>query len=174
MDMSEAECWPAGRVEEVVRDELIRLIDRYERPVFNFLAVLLGDRDTAQDFTQDAFLRAFEQLQRGRQVNVAWLYRVARNRAIDELRRRKRVRTDWERLEGIADGETGEHAEPVRKALAQLSPGDRELLYLFDIDGFDAREIGEMLGISSGAVHVRVFRARERFRRIYRPTGETP
>ncbi len=174
MDMSDVECRPAGHVEEAVRDELVRLMDGYQHMLFNFLTVLLGDRDAAQDCAQDAFLRAYEHLQRGRQVNVAWLYRVARNRAIDELRRRKRVRADLETLEALADRDTGTLAGPVRRALAQLSPGDRELLYLFDIDGFDAGEIGETLGISRGAVHVRVFRARERFRTIYRPTGGTP
>ena len=172
--MSQVDSRPFERVAEEIRDQLVGLMDRYERPLFNFLMVLLGDRDAAQDCAQDAFLRAYEHLRRGRQVNAAWLYTVARNRALDDVRRRRRVQPNLEKLEGIPEREAGEQAGPVRQALAQLSPSDRELLYLFDIDGFDAREIGEMLGISRNAVHVRVFRARERFRKIYRPTGETP
>jgi RNA polymerase sigma-70 factor, ECF subfamily len=170
--MSEAGRRFAVDAEEFLRDELVRLIDLYEKPLFNFLTVFLGDRDSARDCAQDAFLRAYEYLQRGRQVNAAWLYRVARNRAIDELRRGKRVQSDQERLEATADRDAGEHVGPVHHALAQLSPSDRELLYLFDIDGFDATEIGDMLSISRNAVYVRVFRARERFRKVYRSIGE--
>lgn len=173
VDMSEAECRPAVHTESGPRDELVKLVDQYEKPLFNFLTVFLGDREAAQDCAQDAFLRAYEYLQRGRQVNAAWLYRVARNRAIDEIRRRKRIRSDLGTLADIAESDTAVRAGPAYHALALLSPNDRELLYLFDIDGFDAREIGEMLSISRNAVHVRVFRARERFRKVYRPAGET-
>lgn len=173
VDMSHADSRPFEAVREAGREQLVSLMDRYECPLFNFLMILLRDRDAAQDCAQDAFLRAYEHLQRGRQVNAAWLYRVARNRAIDDLRRRKRIRADLGQIERMADPDTSVLAGPVRQALAQLSPGDRELIYLFDIDGFDAREIGEMLGISRNAVHVRVFRARERFRKVYQSTGET-
>lgn len=172
INMTEAQRQSGEHVEGAIRDELVELIDRYERPLFNFLAVLLGDRAAAQDCVQDAFLRAYEQLRRDRQVNAAWLYRVARNRAIDEMRRRKRVVPDPERIEAIVDRDGDHVVNPVQDALTQLSPDDRELLYLFDVDGFEAREIGIMLGITRNAVHVRVFRARERFRKVYRLTGE--
>lgn len=168
VDMTEAECRVNASAQEAPRDELVRLMDRYEKPLFNFLRSLLGDRESAQDCAQDAFLRAYEHLQCGREVNAAWLYRVARNRAIDELRGRKRVRTDPESIEQRAGGEAYQAPGPVHHALARLSTGDRELLYLFDIDGFSAEEIGQMLGVSRNAVHVRVFRAKERFRNVYR------
>jgi RNA polymerase sigma factor (sigma-70 family) len=171
VDMTEAQRQPGEQVEGAIRDELVKLIDRYEKPLFNFLTVLLGDRAAAQDCAQDAFLRAYEHLRRDRQVNAAWLYRVARNRAIDELRRRKRIHPDPERIESIAGRDADQLGSPVHDVLEQLSAGDREILYLFDVDGFEAREIGAMLGISRNAVHVRVFRARERFRKIYRPAG---
>lgn len=172
VDMTEAQQQPGEYVEGAIRDEIIELIDRCEKPLFNFLAVLLGDHAAAQDCAQDAFLRAYEHLRRGRQVNAAWLYRVGRNRAIDELRRRKRLHPNPERIEAIAGRDTDQPSSPVRDALEHLSPDDREILYLFDVDGFEAREIGAMLGISRNAVHVRVFRARERFRKVYRPVGE--
>lgn len=173
MDVTEAECRADASAQDAPRGELIRLMDRYEKPLFNFLRSLLGDRESAQDCAQDAFLRAYEHLQRDREVTAAWLYRVARNRAIDELRSRKRVRTDPESVEQRAGGAPYDALGPVHHALARLSVEDRELLYLFDIDGFAAADIGQMLGISRNAVYVRVFRARERFRKVYRPRGET-
>src|SRR5438270_13606600 len=77
VDVSEADYRSTERVEEAARDELLKLIEMYEAAVFNFLTVLLRDRSAAQDCTQDAFLRAYERLRRGQEVNAAWLYRVA-------------------------------------------------------------------------------------------------
>jgi RNA polymerase sigma-70 factor (ECF subfamily) len=150
----------------------VGLLDRYELPLFNFLAVLLGDRAAAEDCAQDTFLRAYENLQRNRPVTGTWLYRVARNRAVDELRHRGRVQAGSGELEAVPDCGGATAGSEVWRALRLLSAADRELLYLFDVDGFSAREIGNMLGIRPGAVHVRVFRARERFRSHYRLEGD--
>src|SRR5690242_17158149 len=73
--------------------ELDALMDRYEAPIYRFLAVMLGHREMAQDCTQDVFLRAYDQLRRHKPVTSSWLYTVARHRAMDEFRRRRRERS---------------------------------------------------------------------------------
>jgi RNA polymerase sigma-70 factor (ECF subfamily) len=169
VDVGEIEDGEVRLESSTSREQLVALLDRYERPLYSFLSVLLADRAAAEDCVQDTFLRAYEHLQRRRGVTGTWLYRVARNRAVDELRRRGRVQSHDAEGE-IATGEV--HAGDVGlRALALLSAEDRELLYLFDVDGFSAREIGDMLGIKPGAVYVRIFRARERFRVHYRAGG---
>ena len=55
----------------------------------------------------------------------------------------------------------------MESVLAQLSPQDREVLYLFDVAGFKTEEIGSMLGVRGTAIRQRLSRARERFRLIY-------
>jgi RNA polymerase sigma-70 factor (ECF subfamily) len=171
VDVGEIEDGEARRASLTDREQLVALLDRYERPLFSFISVFLTDRAAAEDCTQDTFLRAYEHLQRRGEVTGTWLYRVARNRAVDELRRRARMQSH----DAETDGElavTEAHADdPARLALTLLSVEDRELLYLFDVDGFSAREIGAMLGIKQGAVYVRIFRARERFRAHYRRVG---
>lgn len=157
---------------EAIREALTELMDRYERPLYNFLLVLLRDRDAAQDCAQDTFIRAFEHLRQGREVNVGWLYKVARNRALDEFRHRERVEREPANYEALDENFTDDRHGRVQFALSQLSSSDRELLYLFDVDRLDAAEIGRMLGVRRGTVHVRVFRARERFRHIYNPQGD--
>lgn len=151
------------------KETLIALMDRYERPLTTYLTTLLGDRDLALDCAQETFIACYQHLSLGKQVNARWLYTVGRNRAINELRRRQRVQRHDEGLEDIPD--TGaadcgrEHA--VRRALATLSPEDREVLYLFSVDRLSTEEIAGILGIRGTAVRMRLTRARQRFRRIY-------
>jgi len=148
------------------QDELLRLMARYEAPLSTYLSILLRHTQLTQDCLQETFLRAYQQLYRGRSVNVRWLYTVARHCAIDELRHRSRVQYDVDPPDAIAvDG--GESPHMIVALLSQLADADRELLYLVDVDDLDAATIGRMLGIRPGAVRARVFRAREKFRLMY-------
>jgi RNA polymerase sigma-70 factor (ECF subfamily) len=140
----------------------------YERPIYNFLLAILRDVDLALDCTQDTFLRAYEQLNRGVEIKAAWLYTVARNRAMDEFRRRRRTECDVETLEHLpAATHSADDRLAVEAAMAQLSQGDREVLYLFDVAGFKTDEIGRMLGVRGSAIRQRLSRARTRFRLVY-------
>lgn len=150
-----------------VDDQLVDLMNTYERPIYNFLLALLRDADLAVDCAQDTFLRAFENLRGGRPVNSAWLYTVARNRAMDEFRRQQRVQPEMETLEQIPVYESTDRALAVQQALAEMPPLDREVLYLFDVAGFKTDEIGAMLGVRGSAIRQRLSRARQRFRTVY-------
>jgi len=142
-------------------------MDQHERPIYNFLLALLRDTDVALDCAQDTFLRAYENLRKGKPVNGQWLFKVARNRAMDEFRRRRRVQPELDKLEQIAVHESTDRVMAVRSVMERLSTVDREVLYLFDIAGFKTDEIGAMLGIRGSAVRQRLSRARERFRFLY-------
>jgi RNA polymerase sigma-70 factor (ECF subfamily) len=157
------------QLDETARDTFAALLDRYEQPLFGFLIVLLGDRDSAKDCVQDTFLRAYQNLQRGKPVNAQWLYKVARNRAIDELRHQQRVRAEPHPVDEAALDESfaSEGTRAVHRTLLQLSPDDREVLYLAEVDGFTSFEIAAMLGIRAGAVRMRLSRAHLRFRQAY-------
>jgi RNA polymerase sigma-70 factor, ECF subfamily len=148
-------------------DQLIELMGQFERPIYNFLLTLLHDADVALDCAQDTFLRAYENLRKGRSVNAPWLYKVARNRAMDEFRRKKRIEPESEKLEMIPVYERTDCVLAVQSVMAQLSSSDREVLYLFDVAGFKTDEIGAMLGVRGTAIRQRLSRARERFRLLY-------
>jgi RNA polymerase sigma-70 factor (ECF subfamily) len=147
--------------------QLIGLMNDYERPIYAFLLAILHDADVALDCAQDTFLRAYENLRKGRSVNSHWLYKVARNRAMDEFRRGKRVHPEMETLEQIPVYENTDRVLAVRSVMEQLSPSDREVLYLFDVAGFRTDEIGTMLGVRGSAIRQRLSRARDRFRTLY-------
>jgi RNA polymerase sigma factor (sigma-70 family) len=153
--------------DRLVEDQLVGLMTQHEQPIYNFLLVLVRDVDIALDCTQDTFLRAYENLRKGKPVNSSWLYTVARNRAMDEFRRKRRLQSDPEILDAIPVHEPTDQVLAVQSVLANLSPVDREVLYLFDVAGFKTDEIGAMLGVRGSAIRQRLSRARERFRVLY-------
>lgn len=167
MTAYELEAWASAGAEVSPREQLLTLMNHHEQALCNYLHVLLNDRDLAMDCAQDTFMRAYQNLERGKLVTAAWLYKVARNRAMDVFRHNKRERCAPEVLERTPAAETNEGTLAVRRVLAQLCPADREVLYLFSVDKFETAEIAAMLGIQPGAVRMRLVRARERFRTLY-------
>ncbi len=140
--------------------------------LFAYVMTLVRDRACAEDLTHTAFERAYRRYDRfdpRRGSARAWLYGIARNAALDELRRRRR----GARLAGeIPDPEpTGDGDEidlarraDVRAALAALEPRDRELIALKFYAGLNNPEIARVLGISASNAGTRLNRAVNRLR----------
>ena len=138
--------------------------------VFAYAASLLRDRSAAEEVTAAAFERAFRK-QRSfdprRGTQRAWLFGIARNAALDELRRRKRAATlvdDPAAEETLAADEDLERRATVRAALAALEPADRELIALKFHAGLGNAEIAAVLGISASNAGTRVHRALNQLR----------
>lgn len=124
---------------------------------------LLHDDGLADDAAQDAFVRAFRFLPRFRGDSrfSTWLLSIARNCALDELRRAKRRARllDGERAE-VVGGDHGRRLE-VREAVARLPLDLREPVVLIDVLGMAYRDAARLLGLPQGTVKSRVHRARE-------------
>jgi RNA polymerase sigma factor (sigma-70 family) len=143
--------------------------------VFAYVMTLLRDRTAAEDVTSAAFERAYRRQagfdpQRGTQR--AWLFGIARNAALDELRSRKRTAallTDPEDPDGRRDDGPEDEAAlrraAVAAALAQLDPRERELIALKFHAGLDNAEIAKVLNISVANAGTRVHRAVTRLRK---------
>lgn len=155
------------------------IFERYQHRIVNYIYGLVHDRELANDLAQESFLKAYRALPRmGSDLRLApWLYRIAGNTAFSALRRRKLIR--WLPLlnDGIMtpdiDGEVAE-AEAVHRALAKLPAKYAAPLLLHSHEGLSCNEIAEILGISSGAVKTRLFRAREAFRAAYNQIDDVP
>jgi RNA polymerase sigma factor (sigma-70 family) len=159
-----------GLSDEWVRDpreELATLIGQHEVALYRYLVAFTGDREVALDCLQDTFTRAYEQLQRGKSVNTQWLYKVGRNRGIDEFRRRKREGVQQDALETLQAEPIPEEMVSLQHAFRRLSADDRAVLSLAVIEGLSGEDVAARLGIRPGAVRMRLLRARERFRRLY-------
>jgi RNA polymerase sigma-70 factor (ECF subfamily) len=147
--------------------ELVSLVSEYERSLYNFVVALVRDTDVALDCVQDTFLRAYEALKRGKSINSAWLYTVARNRAMDEFRRKRWMYSDSDALDYVPVYHTSDESVVVQSVLDRMTAMDREVLHLFVVAGFKTDEIGVIMGMNGTAIRQRLYRARERFRVIY-------
>ena len=141
--------------------------------VFAYVATFLTDRSAAEDVTALAFERAFRKqrsfdLRKGSQR--AWLFGIARNAALDELRRRKRQATlvaEPEDLRAIAVDDQAEallRRAAVRAALARLTPRDRELIALKFHAGLDNAELAAVVGVSPSNAGTLLHRAMTKLR----------
>jgi RNA polymerase sigma-70 factor (ECF subfamily) len=142
----------------------------YERTfprVYAYVSSLVRDRATAEDVTALAFERAYRKRRRyhaRRGSPEAWLFGIARNAALDELRRRKRrarLEADPEDLGAAALDEQAELARRrvvVRAALASLDGHERDLVALKFAGGLSNAEIGRILGVSETNAGTRIHR----------------
>ncbi len=143
-----------------------RLFAQHERRLGQFLVHVVRDRALAEDLLQETFLaawRARDDL--GEVVNAeAWLFGIARHRALRALRGAQRLRRALERVAASPASGAGEGSEAAVDVLALvhrvLSPEDRALIVLRYVHGFDAPELAEMTGRSPAAIRKRLERAR--------------
>jgi RNA polymerase sigma factor (sigma-70 family) len=144
--------------------------------LFGYVCTLLGDRAAAEDVTALAFERAYRRrmtFDRRRGEERAWLFGIARNAALDELRRRRRhAALAAEPQETPAASETDDdHAEvalrrtAVKAALAQLPAREREIVALKFHGGLRNAEIARVLGISETAAGTLLYRTMEKLRK---------
>jgi RNA polymerase sigma-70 factor (ECF subfamily) len=166
--------------DEKAFEEIVR---RYHRQVGSILYLTLGSRKDVEDLMQDVFVRVHRSLAR---VNVettlfSWIYRIAVNIAIDEVRRRrirKIVSMDFLTEPGGKEIQledpgrasdsvlSAEKRDQILAALQRLSPAHRAALVLREYEDLTYKEIAETLGISEQAVKSRIFRAREELKGI--------
>ncbi|MGI4884409.1 MAG: RNA polymerase sigma factor [Janthinobacterium lividum] len=166
-----------ARVRADELDCLTALFERYQGPLFGFLARLAsGDRDVAQDLTQNVFVRVLRyraSYQPGQPFR-AWVYQMARHVWADHYQR-QRPTADLDDVEKTAAHGRAAHAQraaadehqALHEALALLPSAQREVLVLHRFQGFDYAEIGEQLGCTAGAARVKAHRALDALRRIY-------
>lgn len=142
--------------------------------VFAYVATLLRDRGAAEDVTAQAFERAFRKrktFDSRKGTERAWLFGIARNAALDELRKRKRsarLAGDPEDVAQPPDDEIDRalRRAAVRTAVAALEPRERELIALKFHAGLDNAEIGAVLGVSVSNAGTRLHRALTKLREI--------
>ncbi len=140
--------------------------------VYAYVASLLRDRAAAEDVTAQAFERAFRKRRSfddKRGSERAWLFGIARNAALDELRRRKRSSALL--VEPTDEGppvedhvESSARRETVRAALNLLDPADRELVALKFFAGLSNPEIAKVIGTSESNAGTRLHRAVSKLR----------
>jgi len=161
-----------------IPDELEAIFERLYREscddVYGYVFGLLRDRAAAEDVTALAFERAFRRRRSfdpGRGTRRAWLFGIARNAALDELRRRRRHAElgdevpDPGAVEPADAAETALRRAALRSAMAALAPRERELVALKFFAGLANAEIAQVIGISESNAGTKLHRVIEKLRR---------
>lgn len=159
--------WIAG--DEQAFEVLYR---KYYGKVFAIAKGVLLDADDASDATQEIFRLVHRNLRRfdRRSKFSTWLYRIAVNRSIQEARsiRRRKSELPIESAQNIGREDDVQVTDPkINDALGKLQPVDRAVLILFYWEELSLEEIAASLSCSPNAAKTRLFRARERFRKLY-------
>ncbi len=171
------------------------LVELYQRPILSFVSRMVADASVADDLAQDVFLRAWRHLgdyDPSRKFS-SWLFKIAHNRTIDQLRRQKlrftfslddrgeegdesprEVAAPEEQTSPLRHAESSELRRLVQESIAELRPTYREILLLRFEQDLQYDEIAEVLGIALGTVKVQLHRARKALARELRRRGVAP
>ena len=156
------------------------LVRRHQDRVFGFILRMLDARDEAMELTQDVFLKAWQALPgwRAEARFSTWLLQIARNAALDQLRRRRVVQfaplDDGMDVADTAPGPEARYASRQRQALLenalqQIAAEHREILLLREVEDLSYAELAAVLGIAEGTVKSRLARVRAALLQHFRP-----
>lgn len=168
----------------------LKILHRFEKPVINFAFRYLKDRSAAEDVAQEVFMEVFRNAQKFRPSGKlsTWIFKIAYNRCLDLLRRKKIVTffsleswfstQDEESKNDIEDTlpssplgnlEKSEFQKAVAAALASLPATQRAATLLAKYEDLPLEEVGRIMGISVGAVKQLIFRAKSTLKETLRP-----
>ena len=163
------------------------LIRRYERPVFSLILRMVRDRQLAEDLSQETFIKALNAIATYRPEFKfsSWIFKIANNAAIDQLRRRSvqtlsldgapnattpdeieaTVLQVGDRSESaLAAIEARELGSSIERAIGQLRPEYRSCILLRHVEGLAYEEIAQLLDLPLGTVKTYIHRARHELR----------
>jgi RNA polymerase sigma-70 factor (ECF subfamily) len=146
--------------------------DRHVDRVYRLAHRMTGDETLAREFTQDAFVRAYDRLKDFRRDSslATWLHAVTSSVVLNGLKKVKRIRHREEGRDELPDVEVSRReAEPdlkvkLARAIDALPDGYRAVFVMHDVEGYTHDEIGTALGIQPGTSKAQLFRAREKLR----------
>jgi RNA polymerase sigma-70 factor, ECF subfamily len=170
------------------------LVTRYRTRVFGMIYNMVHSEQDAWDLAQDSFLKAWKSIKRfrGRSSFYTWIYRIVMNVTIDWLRKKqiKGAGTEFDDAIQLRHVDPASKTVPktealpyetmerdeirvrIDKAIAQLSPEQRAVILMKEIDDMQYHEIAEALGCSIGTVMSRLFYARKKLQTLLRDVYE--
>ena len=157
-------------------DDFRVLVDRHQQSIFRFASGLLGNREEAEDVTQEAFLAAFANLSgydSSRAAFSTWLFTIARNRCINLLKQSRPIALN--ELDSIGDVTSAdpivsqELSQQLDRALAALPVEQRSAFVLAEIEELPYAEIARIERTSLGTVKSRIHRAKQRLQSLLEP-----
>jgi RNA polymerase sigma-70 factor (ECF subfamily) len=153
------------------------LVDKYQNRIFNFVKMMVQNREEAEDLTQEALIKGFNSIGKLQSASSfkSWLFRIANNTVLDSIRRKRIEIADAEESlkETYVDSATPEtriltekRTQAVKWALSRLKEEQRRILVLCDLEGLSYREISDALNVPFGTVQSRIFYARRKLKEL--------
>lgn len=173
--MHEIDLATVSRVQAGEADAFAELVERHSRSVFRLAFRITGNESDADEIVQETFMRAYREIHRyeSRASFATWIHTIARNLALDTLRKN---RPGTAELELVSTAPTPERlagsqllGERIAEALKGLSVYERAAFTLRHYEGVPLVEIGESLGLSENATKQSIFRAVKKLRRALLP-----
>lgn len=158
------------------RQAYAQLVDRYQQYVFTLAYRLVPNREDAEEIAQDSFVKAYRYLADFRQESKfsTWLYTIVQRNAISFLRKKQLDTQPVDNQELLVQDNSSSlrllqsksEKQMINAALTKLKPDEASVISLFYLQEQSLEEIGQILGIESGAAKVRLFRARQKLKQI--------
>ena len=161
---------------------LAEIYDRHAETIYHYAYRFVGDAHVAEDLTSEVFLKLLQVLgtsRAPREQLQGWLYRVARNLAVDWFRQQaKGVQISLN--EQVTPGgdspasrlEQQQLHQDLREAISRLAPGQQQVIILRFGEGRKIREIGRLMGKSEGSIKLMQYRAMRKLRKLLENQGE--
>lgn len=154
------------------REAQYKLYTLYSKAMYNICVRMLHDQEEAADMLQEVFIEVFNRLKSFRFESTigAWIKRITINKCINSLRKRKADLTyldEWEMIEEEAEHEEAEvelDVSMVRRAMEVLPQGSKTIFSLYLLEGYDHKEISEILNITESTSKSQYMRAKQRVR----------
>lgn len=154
-----------------------KLLEKYDRKIYGYVLKILGDSYAAEDIAQETFIKAYQNLDSFKRGGcfAAWLFAIARNNALNYMKKNKRVgllkesedislsaaeEVPWGNPERVF--EEKELYMDISKAIDSLPEKYRELIYLKYVENLSSSEIGKRLGMPPSRVDSRLYMARQK------------
>jgi RNA polymerase sigma-70 factor (ECF subfamily) len=161
------------RISKDDREAFERMIEKYEKPIFNVAYRMVNDYEDAMDITQTAFVKAYENLDKYDPSHkfFSWLYKIAVNESLNHINKRKRtakLKRDFAMGQRTADEHfaQSETAELLQDGLMELKFDYRVVVILRHFMSFSYREISDILGIPEKTTKSRLYTGRQQLREI--------
>jgi len=159
------------RIQQGDKEAFRQIYDQYVHRVYRYILARVGDINDAEDITADTFVKAWEAFPsfkwRGKPA-VAWFYRIAHNLIMDRFRKKRnildllpgRYSQDEHQFKRV------EHRDEIQSAVSTLTYEQQMILHLHFYEGYDLKEVADILEKTPSAVRVAKFRALERLRSL--------
>lgn len=150
------------------------LYNKYAKAMYNISFRIMGSTEEAKDMLQDAFAEAFRKINTYRYESAfgAWLKRIVINRCINEIKKRKADLNYFDDMTSFNTKEDNDDEIPclsidsVRKAMESLPQGNRIIFSLYLLEGYDHREIAQILNTSESNSKSQYMRAKRKIKEI--------